>query len=394
MLERFRSVLPTCALALILTACVPSRDRAIPVVELSSVHDLARFDGWGEIRDVLPLDSTTVVLGSFAPFVHVLRDDTVAGAWGEQGDGPRELRFPARLVRTADGGAMVWDVGKRELFALTDSGLSEGVPLTPSRRGMTVADVEQITFGAPFRIRRAGARWVTASYSPGITSQDGYWHGSIVSLAAGAEPHEREIVRLDSAFGAPPPRGTQLAEVPLWDLCPDGVAVFDPHTGRVRVFALDGTEIGAGAPRPPHVASRPVTNHDLRVLLRRLVAAEIQATRPGRTPDSTAVAHMIESSLDRFRRSVAPTLPRAIGLRCTDRGIIWLREFDEASGDALGRGRSWLRYDGSWSRVLFPVGFTPLRFGRAGAWGLMRSKLDVQSPAYVPFDGSLSSESS
>jgi len=358
----------------------------------SSVRTVAGTEEWGGIRDVLRLDTTTLVLGSFEPFVHVLRADTVVAAWGEKGEGPRELRYPARLVRLPGGGAGVWDAGKRALFALTDSGLAEGVALGPSRRGQTRADIEHTTYGDPYRIARLGQRWVMAGYSPGIASQDGYWHGSIVSLAAGAQPDERVIVRLDTRFGAPPPDRTSLYEIPVWDVCPDGVAVFDPHTGRVRLFAADGAEAERTIPRPPQIAARRVSDVERRALMRMLLAAETQATgRPGST-DSSMASRMIESSLPSFRESVAPTLPRAIGLRCTDEGVLWLRTFDEMSGDALGRGRTWLRFDGSWSRVLFPAGFTPLRFGPKGAWGVMRSELDVESPAYVAFGRQLSSD--
>ncbi|HSM61632.1 MAG TPA: hypothetical protein VK849_12575 [Longimicrobiales bacterium] len=328
-------------------------DVEVRVGDLRVVAGEALFTG---VRDVAATPEGIWVLDGGEPYVTWVDNNGAIGArFGRKGRGPAELIDP-RAIQTAAGAAspdlLVWDPGNARVTRFGPDGNPVSTMRPDDGHGAIRADITDVTYADPFRIRRVGALFAFARYPAGLSRPADLARGRL-ALAAG--PDLRGGAPVAGLDGAPAYGGAdgpgELGALPLWDGCPDGELVLW-LPGREHLTWLDtgGTvTLSVGVPNEP----RPLTDRDVESYLRLMARLET-----GDDPESTGIdiAAMARTLRDRFAREA----PVATGLRCGPGREGWLRLFDTSS-DPLGRARDWLvvRSTGV-RRVRMPETFSPL----------------------------------
>lgn len=325
---------------------------------------------WG-VLDAVGLNGEYWVLTGSEPFVHVFGVGGVqVAAFGTKGDGPGELHFPRALWPGAPKGTMsVWDSGRRRVATFSREGelvASRTVP-TP---GVVRADMDDVTYGDPFRVvQEAGGTILQVHYDSPVTHPTHLWSGRLLRIG----DHPGDEVETISSFlrdlpGAARRQGNRdapmfLGPVPLWDGCPaGGAAVLDAVARTVYFYDRPGS-VTAG---PDSLAlpwrPGPLPAEDHVAYIRHQMKAE---TRGQNVDESEIEALAVRAARD-AQGLFSPVAPVAVDLRCGPNRI-WLQEYDGRSSP-LGYGASWRTASMDelgqprFMRVVFPSGFSPLRF--------------------------------
>ena len=387
-----RPIQPLLLLALAVVACAPKTpDTSMVEVEIARSALTTFQEGdelWG-VRDIVESGDAIWVLTSAAPFLRAYhRSGRLLADVGESGEGPGEFLNPWILtVPTPSGGVVAWDLSTRRRLLFDARGDFVTSTPTPIARESVRADIRSVTFGDPFRVVEDDTGVWTAGYPGGISLADDFWGGRIVHRSKGSVEAAVVVdfaVDLPGAASRVPTMG--LGPVPLWDVCPDGVAaVLDPVDRSVHLYYPDGTSTRRIA--LPWTA-RPLTHEERLGYVRGMMRNETQGTDVSDGEIERAAAEMLAQAGDRL----AADAPAGIELRCAP-GRVWIQEFD-GSSPPLGYGRTWvtIALDGEvprFQRVFFPDGFTPYRFTDSVAIGVVTDSVDLQRLAVVRLSAAL-----
>ena len=344
-------------------------------------------DLWG-IADVLERDGTVWVLSSAAPFVHGLREGAEVVTFGDQGEGPDELRSARALVATGDASQVtVWDSGSR--LYRTFSGDGQLVSTREARPiGRVRGDIDVVTFGAPLRVAATAAGIVRADFPGEVSWGNNVWTGRLVRADAdGGAEAVIDFADLPGASQVDPEQRTLLGPVPVWDACPDGrIALLDPVARQLYLMASTWEERDSVS-GPWEV--EPITRSHRLAYLSNQIKAELQ----GQSMDESEMQAMVEGVEEASRDMFAPSAPAGVDVKCSaDR--VWIQEFDGTS-HPLGLGRRWRTIDlaGSapaFSQVVLPAGFRPYRISESEMLGVVTDSLDLQRVAGVRLPSPLS----
>ena len=344
-------------------------------------------DLWG-IADVLERDGTVWVLSSAAPFVHGLREGAEVVTFGDQGEGPDELRSARALVATGDASQVtVWDSGSR--LYRTFSGDGQLVSTREARPiGRVRGDIDVVTFGAPLRVAATPAGIVRAEFPGEVSWGNNVWTGRLVRADAdGGAEAVVDLADLPGASQVDPEQRTLLGPVPVWDACPDGrIALLDPVARQLYLVASTWEERDS-VPVPWEV--EPITRSHRLAYLSNQIKAELQ----GQSMDESEMQAMVEGVEEASRDMFAPSAPAGVDVKCSaDR--VWIQEFDGAA-HPLGLGRRWrtIGLAGSaptFSQVVLPAGFRPYRISESEMLGVVTDSLDLQRVAGIRLPSPLS----
>lgn len=338
---------------------------------------------WG-VRDAVVSNGTVWTLGSTAPFVQVFGPSI---GWhrtfGRQGQGPSDLRSPYNLwTRESSGSLSVWDPGSSRILKFSTAGMVLFTHNSPTV-GTVRSDIEEVTFGHPFRALRLSSGIIVPRYKSGVNHGADLWNGQLLLLReGGTDPlvvldFARELPGAATALAA-----TFLVPVPLWDHCTeDRIAVLDPIAGTLFIFSI-GDKLPTAIDLPWESV---VLSSQARLAY---VESRVRAELGDRDVSQEEIRRYALEAVNRVQDLFPSHEPLGVDLRCAP-GRVWIQEFD-ATAHPLGYGTQWrmMSTDTAVSqvfRVAFPTGFTPLRFSEAGATGLLTDSLGFQRVAKIEF---------
>jgi len=287
------------------------------------------------VVDVLPTTEGAWVLSleenalTFLPL-----DGRLPTTFARRGGGPGEVRLPVALTAApaADPdapGIEVWDFGSRRVTHFTNTGVVDhSTELNSSFSTRIRADLPDVTFAKPFKVRRQGTAVVAAHFDGPVTLPHHLRQATLVrgEEDLGPASGSRGIRAMGNGELVTPPLGH--TPVPLWDVCDASTMVLlDPDT-RSLTWVVDG-EVGSTAPLP--FPTRDLTQDERMsyvMEMARLEAGEEALADPEMMAD---LENMADASSGLFPK----TAPPASGLICLSDRSALVREFD-ASTDPLG----------------------------------------------------------
>ena len=318
------------------------------------------------VRDMV-LDSGSVwVLDGAPPFLsRVAVGEGRSVQFGGEGRGPGELLNPWAIQPLSGPGGLgihVWDLGTYRVSLFdTLGGLLRSESLSDKGMIRARADIRDVSYADPFRIRSEGNTTVVGHFPKRVDRTGDFAAGSLRRADHRLSPGP-PLVRFSDHIEGGAPSQLEWVGVPLWDLCDGTVVLWSPSSARVVWMDLDGTEVGWV---PVDGASVEIDLGDIEGYLRWMGRLEL-----GPDHDAAGIdyARMARAARDRF----ADRHPGPTDIRCEAKGVAWLRLF-ETSVDPLGRGQTWLRVSEKEDsrRYRFPDGFIPMVFAGEGAYGVL-----------------------
>ena len=336
------------------------------------------------VRDVAVTPSgETWVLTRLEPFVYRFSPEgRLEGRFGRRGQGPGELQNPGAIAAAGADGVEVLDLAGRRLAAFDAAGRPGRRVEVQGARSTVLAEIDEITYGEPFLLRKVGDRYLSATYPDGLTSTRGFTTAELRLWDGRGAPAGRLLSFADLTAGAPAPEGARfLIPIPLWAACAGGeVAVFDPGSSTVTWRDLRGaTRASARVPG----AAGELTRGEIGGYLRHMVGLELRGRE---LPPPGELDRMLDGLLRTQRHEFGTRRPTAVRMLCDHQDRAWLQEYAPAESP-LGYGRRWkvVARDGRRAAVTLPAGFRPWHLAPGGATGVMRDALDVERIAFVPF---------
>lgn len=380
--------------------CSPGAPAEAPLVRIGEervAFASPEDDALWQVRDVAESDGTFWALTASPPFVHVFGPDGVRVAqFGRKGDGPGDLRFPRALwPDVADAGAIVWDpgLGTAQRLSLGADGTRAASRSIPTS-GVVRADLDDATFGNPFRARRERSGAVVLAHYDDIRviHPDQLWLGRLVRIGRGPGAELETIVDfardLPGAAMRPGERGQPLflGPVPLWDICPDRrTAVFDPVSG--TLYLLQSSPEVAPWPNRDSIAlawePEPLPTQQRFDYIRHQMRTEARGEDIADSELDALAAQAARDAEDLFPAQA----PLAVDILC-GAGRVWLQEFDGPS-HPLGYGPAWrtISLDAGatprFARIAFPAGFSPYRISKSQALGTIKDSTGLARLALV-----------
>jgi hypothetical protein len=330
---------------------------------------------------VVVSDGSLWVLDGAPPFV--TRVEPGSGEvlqFGPEGDGPGELRDPWAIQPTlspSEPGVLVWDFGAGLVSEFdADSGFVASARLSDTGRIRARADIRQVSYGDPFRVRNDG-RGYFATFFPGRVDRTGDLAAGVLHRSDRLLDPGPELASFSDHMGGGVSTLQEWAAVPFWDACDGVVALWSPQSASV-VWLQAGGE--ARARVPVSLPATPLSLEDRARYLEWMARLELGPDFERAGIDFTALARAHQ---DRF----VELRPLATDLRCEGRDVAWIRLFD-TSADPLGRGQAWLRVsaDGAYERFHFPPEFTPATFDGQGIYGVLEVPEGYQALAWWGMD--------
>jgi hypothetical protein len=373
--------------ALVLTtSCIVDGETNMTQPPLAEVAEARPFGDshLTNVRDLLPGTGDKIwVLDAVEPFVHLYRSDgTPPVSFGRAGRGVGEMLNPVVLLND-EPAPNVWDRGNHSRLRLsTDGVIYDGGRLETQLLFHARSDIQEVSYGRPFRARRIRGSVVTAVYPQGLNADVDFRYGRIVRVTdAGIDVlvEFQGLLGGEEATGRPHPRN--LVGIPLWDVCPDGsIHLLDPYQRSLLRLTPNGS-IRDTLDLP--LGTETLESQHIRRYLRLMVVHELGSGAAGE-PD---VEREIERLADAHRDDFGEHVPPAADLLCDFAARTWIERFDN-SADPLGYGRDWLVVEGdTFRRVRFPERFRPIHIGERQAIGILTDSLDVQRVATteIPF---------
>lgn len=376
MRARWGSVVATSVLLPPLGACSPAPDVTIPetVVALADL-DVTPGSEFVHVRDVVVDGDRTWVLDASEPFI--TRIDGRGSSFlrfGSEGSGPGELvnAWALEVSRPEDDGrVVVWDLGTGRVSAFHEDGaLAFSQRIVDSGMSKARRNIRSVTYGDPFRVRKAGNRYVFGRYGGSVALTRDLRVGELMGAADPALASTGPVTGLGDATQAPESwQMDELGAVPLWDACADGsLVVWDPGAGVLRWTDSAGrTRREEALP----LSARPLSTTDVERYLRWRARLELG---PGADELEIDIAAMARTE----RRHFAEVAPIATDLRCGAAREAWLRLFD-TSHDPLGHGPSWITLGGPSTEIFtFPPAFSPIVFVEDAVVGVLEDPGGLQ----------------
>ena len=359
-----RRVVPALAVAawVLLSACSASETsldyRQVPAEALATPYPGLEFT---DIREIVETANAIWVLDIAPPFVtRIERGTGSVLRVGERGEGPAEFSRPVALqVNPGDGSVHIWDLGSRRhtvfdaALTLVHSEPIRGAAWAVSR------DIREVSYADPYRVRATVDGVLVSDFPSILNVTTDLPRGTLVR----ADPTlltERELFRFaehtDPSNGHP----REFVAVPLWDACGSDLVVWQPRSHQLAWLDRHGRVItSVSAPGRPS----PIDARDIAAYLEEMARLELGADYTKAGIDFMALA--------RDTRPVfSDRLPFATEVVCADRGVAWLRVFDNRT-DPFGRGRRWLRvsHTGAIEAIEFPEVFRPVAATARGVLG-------------------------
>jgi hypothetical protein len=369
----------------LLLGCRGDHDSPATVVRLAE-EDVRRIplpELVAGVVDVLPTEQGRVwILNRFEPyFVLVDSGGALQGAWGDQGDGPAELRNPTSLAANdATGAVWAYDAGKGALVRV--SGGDAPHLVTPSQ-AWSIGDLVSMRVantGVPTpRLRGLDGGFVLARYSGALQATARLWAAELVVVdTVGAVS---TVFRLSDVLETPPDALTRDLFIPhpLWDICPDGdLALYDPSSNAVRRFVQWTTE-GESIPLPTATPYATTVERLGRLVFHREIATSLGQP----ATDSATFFRAFEGEFELFRTRLGDHMPDYVDLRCAESGT-WIQPVDPDDG-VVGKGRRWWWTSTTGTRpVDFPEGYEPLMFGGDAVWGSLPTPTGAPGLGVIP----------
>lgn len=374
---------------------------AIGPITLNDVTPFAHTTSLAEVRDLTVLPGGDVwAMNSIEPlFVHYRADRTVASEFGAFGGGPTEFSAPTTFVTgNIDDAPWVFDAERHTLIEVVDTDIARAEQPLPRDGSLPPTHLfgGREVIGAGLRSARLGDEIVFASNAPmmagGMVSfWRAIWSADLVAL----EPTtgtERHILSLADVLGSPDDHYTLAGGFPpfpfwfrLWTVCEDGeIRVYDRIGNRIRSFTSDGIEHAGDT--LPTFTPRTVTKQQMARVGFGLgmLQAGAELTSRASPEDSARVIDLLSGQIEGSSADLDTLLPRYVDLHCGSDGSVWLRRFDEESGDLRG-GRHWLRIveEGAARSYTFPERFDAFRFLADRVLGVQRDEFDVATVAWL-----------
>ncbi len=320
--------------------------------------------GFTDVRDMVSDGENLWVLDRAAPFItRVSLDGADVQRFGNQGEGPSELGRPVAL-RVTLGHVDVWDVGlgKRASFFL-DGTLDAVHRLSDERSGWIRADIERVSHVDPWRVRARGDITYFVRLPYGMTQPLDFGRGELVRASVDLEP-DGSVVRFEDYLPRDERGVGQFPAVPLWDVCPSGMAIWNPRDGRVEWIDERGVLIHSVRVASPGVR---ITDEGILTFLRAMADHELGS-------GVEVPAEVFRARLREVRPVFGQLATDFVDLRCALDAAVWLRHFD-LEADPLGADDTWLRVptDGEALRVRFPSNFEPFLFAAEEIVGVVQT---------------------
>lgn len=301
-------------------------------------------------------------------------------SFGARGDGPSDLLNPWKLfLREGQAGVDVWDPGNRKLvWASPQARIGSPRSFVVAGLQGTRANIRDISYGDPYKAFKLDNGILLALYEGGVLRTGDFRGGRIVRVDSGGA---QVATLFDFRQLAPPPSGTepqQFVDIPLWHLCGDRLAVFDPTVPAVHWLDLGGNRVATIRLR---LERRPLVEQDLRRYLRHMATLELR----GAVPDSAVLERQLDQILAQSGSQFPSDAPYFVRMLCDADGGAWLQRFDTGR-DARGYAQDWLvigRDARSKYGVRFPRDFEPMVVSPLNAWGVATDSLGVQRIAHV-----------
>lgn len=337
------------------------------VVEMEDLIEVAGQAEWSGVRQVLAAGDGVWVLDGVAPFVTLLvfhGDSLVAvRRFGDEGDGPGELRDPKAMFATAAGADVIDPVMGRRVAFSRDGSVLGSHDLAAAGQGWTRPDLGEISHVDPWRARSLGERVVFGLYPGTVTAAEDLVRGRVTIGERDLTPGRAlldyaEEVPMDERASGPFPW------LPLWDACDRGIVSWSPRSRQVAWKRANGSvSAQVDVPADGYV----MTDEAIVRFLERMARHEMG---PGAEVPLEVLRQRVNEVRDYF---TAPAPPYS-DLRCDADGSAWLRVFDMGD-DALGRGATWYRVrPGSEAEVIrFPTEFSPRAFSESRVLGIVRT---------------------
>lgn len=327
---------------------------AVPIQEIRPIRPEVRFAG---VLDMVFVDGALWILDTAPPLLTKLPlDGGQTVRIGSEGRGPGEFLEPHALQASPDQKSrslLVWDFGLSRVSEISEDGhILRSERLSEEGRLRARSDIRDVSFVDPFRVRRLGTGFLVAHSDREIhrTSDAVSSHLQVTDRVL--TPME-ELVWFPDLIGEKDSGLTEWVQVPLWDVCEDQVALWNPNSSSIQW--LDGKgRLVAGTTLP--IAPTRITLQDVERYLRWMARLELGPDFRTAGIDFPSMARAYRDHFARFR-------PIGTELRCAGRNTAWIRLFD-TTFDPLGRGSEWIvatpgRVGFS---VRFPPEFTPFLF--------------------------------
>lgn len=317
---------------------------------------------------------------------HFIKADSagrVLAAFGERGEGPDEIGYPAAIVgagadwvEPVDSPREAW-----RRFDLTGKEIAS-TPLPGTQRLRVVVDLELTSYGDQYQSYFDGDRFIFPNFPRGLENTQHFWRtrldqvdrrsGQMSTIFDFWTWHADHREQLQSARA--------LAPIPLWSVCPDGaVAVYRPFADSLRV--LGKSEASAAVPRAPE----RLRDGDAIGFVRGLIDLQVSAGTIA-PEDAESVTNMVVRE-SKAQGDFGPFAPAYIRMHGDHRRRFWLQRFS-TEDHFLGFGDTWdvLSPEGEHlGAVRFPSRFRPMIFEDDGIWGVREDSLDVNQVVKVAY---------
>ena len=360
--------------------CGSSAADDLPIVEVDEgqVKAYPADVDFADVRDVVTDGVHLWVLDRAAPFITRLSlDGDRAHRFAWSGEGPDELTKPVALWVAGEHVDVVdLEMGKRASFSW-DGTLASVHRLSDERSGWIRGDMERVSHIDPWRVRALGSDTYYVRLPDGMTQPVDFAGGELVRATPDLQP--RRAVARFADYLPRDERGTgQFPATPLWDVCDDRMALWNPRKERVEWVSENGLLLHSIRVQAEGV---PVTDAGVLGFLRGMAAHELG-------PGVEVPAAALRTRLRDVRPLFGQLATDFVDLRCSPDGTVWLRRFD-LEADPLGADDEWLRVpaSGDMSRVRFPTRFEPFVFKDNEVVGVVETPLGDRLGAWraTPF---------
>jgi hypothetical protein len=325
------------------------------------------------------------ILSSSEPFVHQFSaEGDHVRSFGSLGVAQDALKYPWSLTMeeapSKPALLHIWDVGAHEIFVFsTDGTLVSRIPVLISSNPV-VTGIEHIAFGVPRKLERYGAGYVLQDETMTVALPVHLAYSRLLNVdSAGRVTNViADFRRRYSAAAADLAGARALVPIPLWTICRDSVAVFDPYTPAIDWFGPSGIVARSDRLR---LSVREISEADRERWTRNWVSWE--AAQRGKRLTEVALRYKIDRNLN-YRTRYGSTAPPGVTLLCSDEGSLWLQQFSTRH-HPVGFGASWLVIQAGQiiERVRFPFGFQPLVVKERNVVGIQSDIIDGRTDLAV-----------